>query len=149
MTFQLAQVNVATFLQPQQDPINADFMNNLDRINALAEQSDGFVWRFTGEGNDAIDIQAFDDPLVAVNMSVWESKDALYNFVYGNAEHLAIMKRRREWFSKMSVHMALWWVPTGHLPSLQEAKDKLALLEQLGPTAQAFTFAQFFPVPDE
>lgn len=143
----LAQINVARLKAPIDAPETADFKNNLDRINAIAEASPGFVWRLTGEGDDATDLIAFDDPMIITNMSVWESPAALGAFVYRSG-HVQIMRRRAEWFHEMEVFMALWWVPIGHTPTLAEALAKLALIERQGPTADAFTFRQPFPAPD-
>ena len=147
MDYHLAQVNIARFRKPVEDPVNADFLNALDRVNALAESSPGFVWRLTGEGNDATDLKAFDDPNMAINMSVWESLEALGAFVYRNSEHRSVMRRRREWFEETPVYMALWWTPKGRLPTVEDARAKLALLEERGPTAEAFTFREPFPAP--
>jgi heme-degrading monooxygenase HmoA len=143
----LAQVNIGRFRLPVEHPANADFMNALDHVNALAEASPGFVWRLKGEGNNATDLKPYDDPNIAVNMSVWESVDALAAFVYRNMDHRGVMRRRREWFEEMPVYMALWWVPAGTTPTVEDAKQKLALLEQHGPTADAFTFRQPFAPP--
>lgn len=93
------------------DPVNADFIANLDRINALAEAAPGFVWRLVGEGNHALTLKAFDDPNTAINMSVWASMDSLADFVYRSEGHREIMRRRREWFDRMEFHLALWWLP--------------------------------------
>lgn len=148
MKWHLAQVNVGRFIKPVEDPANAGFVNALDQVNALAEASPGFIWRLTGEGNNATDIKPFpDDPNMAINMSVWESVDALAAFVYRNMEHRGVMRRRREWFEEMKVYMALWWIPAGTLPTIADAKEKLALLERLGPTPEAFTFRQPFAPP--
>ncbi len=145
MNFQLAQLNVARFKLPQAHPDNADFVNSLDRVNAIAETQPGFVWRFTGDGNDALDVQAFDDPNVLVNLSVWTDLGALSAFVYRNEEHLGIMRRRREWFNRMEFHLVLWWIKAGHVPTLDEAKQKLEILVQQGPSGDAFTFRKPFP----
>jgi hypothetical protein len=148
MKWHLAQVNIGRFIKPVEDPANADFVNALDQVNALAEASSGFVWRLTGDGNNATDIKPFpDDPNMAINMSVWESIDALAAFVYRNMDHRGVMRRRREWFEEMKVYMALWWIPAGTLPTIEDAKAKLALLEKLGPTAEAFIFRQPFAPP--
>jgi hypothetical protein len=148
MKWHLAQVNVARFIKPVDDPANADFVSALDRVNDLADQAPGFVWRLTGGGNDATDIKVFpNDPNVAVNMSVWESIDALAAFVYRDMGHRSVMRRRREWFEEMKVYMALWWIPAGTVPTLQDARDRLALIERLGSTADAFTFRQPFAPP--
>ena len=145
--YHLAQVNVGRFRKPVEEPANADFMNALDHVNALAEASAGFIWRLKGEGDNAMDLKPYDDPNMAINMSVWESVEALGAFVYRNMDHRGVMRRRREWFEEMPVYMALWWVPVGHAPTVAEAKAKLALLELRGPTAEAFTFRQPFAAP--
>ena len=146
MTYQLAQLNLARFTLPAEHPDNADFINNLDRINAIAEEQPGFVWRLKGEGNSAIDLHAFDDPNIATNMSVWNDVESLFAFVYRNAAHQSILRRRREWFDKMDFYIVLWWIEAGHIPTLAEAKTRLELLRSQGPTAEAFTFKQIFPV---
>jgi len=148
MHYQLAQLNLARFALPQAHPNNADFVNSLDRVNKIAESQTGFVWRFTGEGNNALDVHAFDDPKIAVNLSVWSDMDALGAFVYRNEEHLAIMRRRKEWFEKMDFHLVLWWVEEGHIPSLDEAKKKFDNLIEFGPSSAAFTFRHPFPSPN-
>lgn len=147
MKYHLAQLNIARFKKPAEHPDNADFVNNLDRVNAIAESQPGFVWRLIGDGNDALDIQAFDDPNIVVNMSVWTSMESLADFVYRNSEHLAIMRRRREWFEKTKFHLVLWWVDAGHIPSLVEAKERLDCLIKSGPCERAFTFQKPFPSP--
>lgn len=145
--FELAEINIGRLLAPIDDPQIADFKNNLDRINELAEGSDGFVWRLTGEGNDATDLVAFDDPAVITNMSTWRDMDALGAYVY-RSDHRTIMRRRAEWFSKMEVHMALWWVPAGHRPTPAEGRARIELLARQGPSPEAFTFKNPFPSPD-
>lgn len=147
MNYQLAQLNIARFRMPQDHPINNDFVNNLDRVNKIAESQPGFVWRFTGEGNDALDVQAFDDPNIAVNMSVWSDLESLGAFVYRNQEHLAIMRRRNDWFEKIKIHLVLWWLEEGHIPTIDEAKHRLEKLLMHGPTKEAFTFRQPYPPP--
>ena len=145
--FQLAQINIGRILAPTDSPVLKDFMDNLDRINALAEAQPSFVWRLTGEGgNDATDIHAFDDPMLLLNMSVWESLDALAGFVYRSA-HRDVMRRRREWFEPMETYMALWWVPAGHRPTPAEGAARIALIARMGPTPEAFSFRQPFPAP--
>lgn len=148
MNYHLAQLNIARFRLPQTHPANKDFIDNLDRVNAIAESQEGFLWRFTGEGNDAIDVQAFDDPNVASNMSLWSGLESLGAFVYRNKEHRKIMRRRAEWFDKIDFHLVLWWIPEGHIPTLIEAKEKLELLSKEGPTELAFTFKVSFPAPN-
>jgi len=146
--WRLAQINVGRLKAPVDHPMIADFVANLDRINALADGAPGFVWRLKGEGDNATDIQPRpDDPLFAINMSVWTGLDALAAFVYRSA-HRDIMRRRREWFEAMETYMALWWIPAGHIPTPEEGLERLALLERLGPTAEAFTFRHPFPAAD-
>jgi heme-degrading monooxygenase HmoA len=143
----LAQMNVATLRYPLDDPRVADFVNQLDEINALAERSPGFVWRLKGDGGNATDIQVTDDPDFIVNMSVWESAEALFAFVYTSA-HRPVMTRRREWFvPPKGPYQVLWWVAAGATPAVQEGLDRLAHLDRHGPSAHAFTFKSRFPPP--
>lgn len=139
----LAQVNIARLRAPLDDPMIVDFVAGLDRINALAESTPGFVWRLKDEGGNATEIAWDDDPSVIVNMSVWESLKALRGFTYRSG-HTEFLKRRREWFERLDVFMALWWVPAGHGPTVQEARERLEHLQKHGPTPHAFTFAQPF-----
>ena len=146
--FHLAEINIGRLRAPVDDPLIADFVANLDAINALADGSPGFVWRLVGEGGNATDIQPdADDPLMALNMSLWTDPQALGAFVY-RSDHIAIMRRRAEWFEKIELYVALWWVPVGHRPSVEEGWGKVQTLRRLGPTADAFTFRHTFPAPD-
>ena len=146
--YHLAEINIGRLRASVDDPMIADFVANLARINALAEASPGFVWRLTGEGNDATDIQPDPtDPLMAINMSVWESLQVLGAFVY-RSDHQPVMRRRAEWFEKIELYLALWWVPAGHRPTVAEGWGKIQTLRRLGPTAEAFTFKTIFPPPD-
>ena len=147
MKYHIAQVNIAKFRLPIDNPVNADFVNNLDRVNAIAESQPGFVWRFTGSGNDALDIHAFNDPNIAINMSVWTDIQSLVNFVYRNKDHKEIMRRRKEWFDKIDFYMVLWWIEQDRRPTIEEAKIRLELLSHSGPTYSAFTFKKPFPAP--
>jgi hypothetical protein len=145
--YQLAQLNIASMLQPLESPGMADFVANLERINALAEASPGFVWRLQDEAGDATAIRPFGEE-VLVNLSLWRDVEALRDYVYKSA-HAEILKRRAEWFARMGeAHMVLWWVPAGHLPSVEEAAERLRLLREQGPSVQAFSFRQTFPATD-
>jgi hypothetical protein len=145
--FQLAQINIGRLVAPYGSPPLAEFVANLGRINALADASPGFVWRLTGAGNDATDIQAFEDPMVAMNMSVWDSLEALAAFAYRSA-HRDFMRRRREWFeAPAEAYMALWWVTAGHRPTPAEGRARLEALRRDGPTPFAFSFRQPFAAP--
>jgi hypothetical protein len=145
-THELAQLNIASMKEPLESPSMADFVANLDRINALAEASDGFVWRLQTDEGDATAVR----PLGAqtlVNVSVWRDVAALKDYVYTTA-HAQIMRRRQEWFDRMGeTSLVLWWVPLGHRPGIDEAMEKLTLLRSVGPSAQAFNFKQSFAPP--
>ena len=146
--FHLAEVNIALPLEPLESPLLAEFVAQLDPVNAVADSSPGFVWRLQTESGDAIDIRGFGDERLIVNMSVWESLEALRAFAYSNRAHLEVLRRRREWFDRLRVHLVLWWVPTGHRPTVAEAEERMALLDALGPSPDAFTFRQHYPPPD-
>jgi hypothetical protein len=144
----LAQVNIGTLVAPPGDPRVQPFFDALDRVNALAEASPGFVWRFTGEGNNATDVQPTVDPLLLMNMSVWEDAEALFQFVYRTA-HTEVMVRRREFFDRFEgSYQALWWIPAGTLPTVNDGLSRLWHIDRFGPTAHAFTFKKRFPAPD-
>ena len=145
--YHLAQINVGTLKAPMDAPETAGFANNLDRINALADASPGFVWRLVGEGGNATDILMFDSPLMLLNMSVWTDIDSLAAYVYRTA-HRDVMRQRAQWFEKVEVYMCLWWVPAGHIPTPAEAIARLETLRRFGPTPDAFTFREPFPPPD-
>ena len=142
-SFHVAQVNVARPKAPVDSPLLAEFAALLDPVNAVADSAAGFVWRLEDDSGNATAIPVLDDESLIVNMSVWESTEALWNFVYAD-EHLAVMRRRREWFERMETFMCLWWVPAGHRPGVGEAEGRLLHLREHGPTATAFTFKRRF-----
>jgi Domain of unknown function (DUF3291) len=138
--YRLAQINVARALAPLDHPSLAGFVERLDEINELADRSAGFVWRLQSDSGNATDIAVSDDPQLIVNMSVWEDLEALFAYVY-RSDHLQVMAQRRQWFEKpQGAFMALWWLPAGRLPSVEDGLARIALLERDGPTPQAFTF---------
>ena len=141
--FHVAQLNVARPKAPVDSPLLADFANLLDPVNALADAAPGFVWRLQDGSGNATSIPVLGDTGLIVNMSVWASVEALWQFVY-SADHLAVMRRRREWFKRMDAHFCLWWVPAGHRPSVHEAEERLLHLRAHGPCARAFTFKRRF-----
>ena len=135
-------------LAPIDDPIMADFVNNLDRINALADHSEGFVWRLQDIENNATAIQAFEDDTLIINMSVWENMKSLFHFTY-KSDHVEIFSRRKEWFSRIKdMHMVFWYVPIGHIPTPKEARERLEYANMHGTTPYAFTFKNKFTVDD-
>jgi inactivated superfamily I helicase len=148
MTWHLAQLNIGRLRAPTDDPATAEFMANLDRINALAEVSPGFVWRLQTEQGNATAIRAFPgDELMILNMSVWESIETLADYVYRSA-HTGFLRRRGDWFERLGeVYLVLWWVAAGTLPTIDEALARLDHLRAAGPTPEAFTFRHPFPHP--
>jgi hypothetical protein len=146
--YHLAQLNIGRLVAPVDSPVVADFVALLDPVNAIADASEGFVWRLQTEEGNATALHIYDDETLFVNMSVWESKEALWNFVY-SGNHLAVMRRRREWFTRIEQFMCLWWVPARHLPDIPEAEERLSHLRDHGPTTTAFTFKSDFPPPGE
>jgi hypothetical protein len=146
--FHIAQVNIARMKEPLESPLLADFVSRLAEINALADQSEGFVWRLQTPEGDNTYLRPYDDDQILFNLSVWETVDALKQYVYRTA-HAELLRDRRKWFEHFAgVFVALWWVPHGHIPSVDEAKRRLAHLEEHGPTQFAFTFKTIHP-PDE
>ena len=147
MKHHLAQLNVARLRAPLDSPMLVEFVEALEPLNALADEAPGFMWRLQTEDGDATAIRAFEDDMLLVNMSVWESVNDLAAFVY-RSDHRRVMIRRREWFERMKdSYTVLWWVEAGHRPSVMEAKDRLATLRREGATPSAFTFRSPFPPP--
>src|SRR5215218_8570352 len=123
------------------DPRVAEFMDALERVNAIADAAPGFVWRLQTNSGNATDIQIFPNPLTLVNMSVWESIEALKDYVY-RSDHVAFFRRRAEWFEPDAKRVALWCVPAGDLPELDDAVRRVEFFERNGPTPYAFGFAK-------
>jgi heme-degrading monooxygenase HmoA len=147
MDFHLAQVNVAIARYWRGDPRFSGFIDNLDRIYELAESSPGFVWRHVTVNDDIEAKEAYGEPRLVFNMSVWESKEALHEFVY-KSEHASILRQRADWFVPMDRPVfALWWQAAGTIPTILESKHRLDRLQQAGPTEDAFTFRNFFEAP--
>jgi len=147
--YHIAQVNIGRLKAPLDDPLIAGFVNRLDDINALADHSPGFVWRLqTPEGN-ATYLRPYADDRILVNMSVWRTIDALQHYVYHTA-HAELLRQRKDWFEKFAgAYAALWWVPAGHFPGVDEAKKRLEHLEKHGPTQFAFTFNSMFKLDEQ
>jgi hypothetical protein len=145
--YQLAQLNIGLAKGEMDGPVMAGFKAALEAINALADEASGFAWRLQTEDGDATAIRPYEDDRMMVNMSVWDSIEDLRRFVYTSG-HTAVMRNRKQWFEKLDVYLVLWWVPAGHEPTVDEAKERLAHLERRGPTPYAFTFRASFPSPD-
>jgi hypothetical protein len=147
-THHLAQINIARMLAPLDDPVMAGFVSRLPEINALAEAAPGFVWRLQTPAGDATLLRVFDDSWIIINMSVWKSVDALYQYTY-YSPHVEVYRKRTDWFSKLDSHaFAMWWIPAVHIPTPEEGRRKLEALRTHGPTPLAFTFRQHF-TPEE
>jgi heme-degrading monooxygenase HmoA len=146
--YHVAQCNIGRVLASLDSPQLAGFVEALEPVNRLADNAPGFVWRLQTEAGDATAIRAFEDDMLLLNMSVWESIEALAEFTY-RTPHRDVMRHRREWFERLAdAYLVLWWVPAGTLPTITDAVDRLWTLRRDGPTAEAFTFRSPFPPPD-
>ena len=147
--YHLAQINIARMLAPIDDPIMSEFVAQLSPINALADESPGFVWRLQSESGDATSIKIYDDELIIINITVWESVEFLREFAYRSA-HVGVMRDRKRWFEIFDdPYYALWWIPAGELPSTEEGKERLDHLREDGDNAFAFSFKNVFAKPSE
>lgn len=147
-SWQIAQVNVAKLIAPLDDPRIDDFRNALEHINLLGESQPGFVWRAKGEGFDATDCRVFDDPDILINATVWDSLEHLAAFAY-RTEHRHFVRRRLEWFTpNTEAILAIWWIPAGTIPTLDDCVERLQHLRANGPTPYAFDFKTRFSAPD-
>jgi len=143
--YQIAQVNIARMKASLEDPIMAGFVARFDEINALADRSSGFVWRLQTEPGNATYLRPYDDDRILFNFSIWETIEALRTYVYKTA-HAELLRDRRSWFHQFSgSFLALSWIPAGHIPSIDEAKKRLAHLEEHGPSQFAFNFKTTLP----
>jgi Domain of unknown function (DUF3291) len=144
----LAELNIGRLHQPLDHPDTAEFVAALDHVNALAEAAPGFVWRLTDEsGLSSSYVRASDDPLVVINLSVWETVEQLHDFVFRTG-HTEYLRRRREWFQKLvDAFLVCWWVPADHVPTVDEAMERLALLRRDGVSDDAFTMRDHRPAP--
>ena len=142
--FHIAQLNIGRARGAVDGPVMAEFMALLDPVNAVADASPGFVWRLQTEEGNATALRPYEDDRMIVNMSVWESMDALHDYVYRSA-HGTVARKRRQWFEPLKdPYYALWWVPRGHIPTVEEGKARLAHLARHGATPHAFWFGLAF-----
>lgn len=149
MPYQIATSNVARMLGEIEDEVMSGFVERLEPLNALADESAGFVWRYQTDAGDATEVRVFDDELILFNMSVWESIEALEAYVY-RSNHVEALQKRAEWFERPArAPLVMWWIEAGHIPSVEEAKEHFDLLWRDGPNSQAFTFRERFPPPQE
>ena len=143
--YQLAQVNIGRIKGALESPVMAGFVARLDEINALADRAPGFVWRLQTEAGNATYLRPYDDERILFNLSVWRTVEALRDYVYRTA-HAELLRGREQWFTRFDgAYVALWWVVSGHVPSVDEAKARLAHLQEHGPTPFAFTLKVPFP----
>ncbi len=144
----IAEINIAKMKGVDiNDPIMKEFVENLDAVNQIAEKSEGFVWRLKDENNNATSLNPYNDETIIINVSVWKSIETLENFMY-RTFHSDFLKRRKEWFLTYgSAYTAMWWIPEGHIPTMQEAVDKLSFLQTNGPSPNSFDFRHKFPAP--
>jgi len=149
MAYQLAQINIGRLVAPIDDPKIAEFVAQLGPINALADQARGFVWRLQSGSGNATDIAYSDDPFVIVNMSVWESVEALREFAY-KSDHMKVFRGRAKWFEKAEKPgYCLWWIPAGHIPTMGEGRERLEHYQSHGATPYSFWFSQQFSQPTD
>lgn len=146
--YHLAQANIAYMRASLSAPLMAGFVEQLQTINELADNSPGFVWRLQDEATgDSTGVRVYSDEQILFNLSLWESVEALSNYVYCS-QHAVVMRDRRRWFKKSDLStLVLWWIQKGRLPSVNEAKERLEYLRHHGETPYAFSFKKPFPAP--
>ena len=150
MHYHLAQINIARMLAPLDDPIMAGFVEQLDAVNTLADNSPGFIWRLQTPEGDATSVRPYDDELIIINLTVWASLADFSACAYtsGNLHH-RVMQQRRRWFQRFDgPYTTSWWIPAGHIPSVAEAKERLDHLRAHGETPYAFSIKKTFPAPE-
>ena len=146
INYHLAQLNIAKMKYPIDSDNMSGFVDNLDRINALAERSAGFVWRLQTDEGDSTGIDHFGSDIL-INMSVWTDVESLHHYVYKTV-HADIMSQRKTWFDRIAeAYSVLWWIPDDRFPTLEESSEKLELLKSVGSSKDAFTIKQHYPQP--
>jgi hypothetical protein len=146
--YQIAQINIARIIGVNiNDPVMREFVDNLDKVNAVAEESEGFVWRLKDENNNATSLNPYGDEQILINISVWENIESLEKYVY-KSFHTDFLRRRKDWFQNFGqASVAMWWIPAGLVPTIEEAVAKLDHLQKNGASEQAFNFKKRFPPP--
>jgi hypothetical protein len=137
-SWHLAQLNTAVLQYPIGSAEMAGFGSALDAVNAVADAAPGFVWRLRDDSGNATALRPFGADRI-VNMSVWTDLASLRAYVF-DSQHADVLRSRRQWFDPAVSASVLWWVPVGHLPDLDEARQRDELLAELGPGPDAFTF---------
>jgi hypothetical protein len=146
--YHVAQYNIAKLRAPLDDPLLRTFVDRLDELNHLADRSPGFVWRLHTEDGTSTTIRPYEDQSIIINMSMWESIDALHAYAY-RSDHGPVYAARHDWFEPMDGHtLVLWWVRAGETPDASQGKVRLELLRRGGPSPQAFTLKQRYPPPE-
>jgi hypothetical protein len=141
---QLAQINIAKLKYSIDAPEVAEFVDNLDKINALAEASEGFIWRLKDESGNATAFNVFGDERIIVNISVWSGIESLHTYVY-RSSHSEFLGKRNQWFKlPKTAHLALWWIDDNDYPSAEDGRERIYHLREHGPTAYAFTLKKRF-----
>jgi len=142
---QLAEFNIGILKYDWEDTRVADFRDNLDRVFALAERADGYVWHMKEADMEAAQRDAEGvlggDPRTASTLSVWRDIPSLEHFVFRTL-HKRFYDRRGEWYGPQSAwgghRLVMWWVPDGHTPTIVEAADRLNHLAAHGDGKAAF-----------
>lgn len=145
--FHIAEFNIARIHDSLEQELLSELLSENDRINKLADLAPGFVWRYQNAGIDGLGPRIFNDQNIILTFSVWESIEALSQFVY-NGPHMKIMRKRKQWFRLLENYMVLWWIPADHIPNTDEAKERLRYLQIHGVTPKAFTFDKRFSAPE-
>jgi heme-degrading monooxygenase HmoA len=131
-------INIARMLAPLDSPVMAEFAAQLEAVNAIADATPGFVWRLQDDAGNATAIQPTADPLLLINLSVWDSLAALAAFTYRSG-HAGVLSQKGRWFEPhKGAALAIWPIAEGHIPSIDEAFARLWHLDRYGPTARAF-----------
>ena len=133
----LAEFNVARIHYPLDDPRMAEFVDNVDRVNKLAEKIEGFVWRLQDDSGTAMNMTVYDDPTILPNLTLWQDEQALERFVWQTV-HGRFYRRRETWFAPMETPLVMWWVKAGERPSMAEGVKRRDHLIAHGPSDYAF-----------
>ena len=138
----IAEFNFGTLKYPWDDPRIADFQNNLDRVNSIAQRSEGFIWMLPEADMEAAQNDPkgplADRPNTASTLSVWKDEASLYDFVHATL-HARFLARASEWYVPNDrAHLVIWRCEEGHRPTIDEGLAHWKSLQVNGPTEHVF-----------
>jgi len=145
----LAQFSIVQMKFPFSDTKFDDYKLMLREAQKVAEEHPGFIWRYQGEKDNLGYLMPYEkDPYVMGHLSVWRNSETLMDYVY-TGTHLQLLKNHRRWFTKINeISHVLWWISSGHRPTIEEARASLYVVNEGGSSPTAFTVKEQFSIEE-